>query len=209
MAEPAAPESIVAAFDVDGTLTERDCVVPFLRSLVGTPRLVWAILRRAHVAVPALARRDRDTLKELAVGACRGLPEHEVAAAGRRFAESSARSWLRADTVGRLRWHVEQGHRVVLVSASLRPYLEPLGEHLGVDHVLCTTFEADADGRLTGRLLGANCRGEEKAIRVRSWLAGDTVELWAYGDSAGDRELLALADRPHLVKGVVVPVVPT
>lgn len=208
MADVPATTVIVAAFDVDGTLTERDCVVPFLRELVGTPRLVLAVLRRPHIAALALVRRDRDTFKELAIAACRGLALDDVASAGRRFAETSASSWLRPDTVARLRWHLREGHRVVLVSASLRPYLSPLAERLGAHAVLCTDFHVGPDGRLTGQLLGANCRGPEKAERLRTWLAGESVEIWAYGDSSGDRELLELADRPHLVKGVVVSEVP-
>ena len=38
-----------------------------------------------------------------------------------------------------------------------------------------------------------------KAERLRDWLAGQvdgTPELWAYGNSAGDLELLSLADHP-------------
>jgi phosphatidylglycerophosphatase C len=199
---------VVAAFDVDGTLTTRDCVVPFLREFVGSATLVGAVVRRPGVAAGALARRDRDALKALAVGACRGRPASEVDRAGRSSVESRARQWLRPDTTDRLRWHLAEGHRVVLVSASLRPYLEPLGEHLGVSDVLCTTFEADGSGMLTGRLLGANCRGPEKADRLRAWLGDERAEIWAYGDSSGDRELLALADRPHLVRGVTITEVP-
>ena len=48
---------------------------------------------------------------------------------------------------------------------------------------------------------GANCRGPQKVVRLRAWLDaryGDDidVELWAYGDSSGDEELLAFADHP-------------
>ena len=67
--------------------------------------------------------------------------------------------------------------------------------------------ERDAGGVLTGRLSGANCRGPEKARRVREWLAGaglDGAELWAYGDSPGDAELLAMADHPVRVDGVEI-----
>ena len=45
-------------------------------------------------------------------------------------------------------------------------------------------------------MLGGNCRGAEKARRLRAYLHSDDVELWAYGDSAGDTELLAMADHP-------------
>jgi phosphatidylglycerophosphatase C len=42
-------------------------------------------------------------------------------------------------------------------------------------------------------LLGGNCRGRRKADRLREYLEGAGVDLWAYGDSAGDAEMLAMA----------------
>ena len=99
------------------------------------------------------------------------------------------------------------GHAVLLASASLDPYLLPLAASLGVDGVVCTRLERAGDGKLTGRLDGANCRGAEKARRVREWLQEHDLtgaELWAYGDSKGDDELLALADHPLRVDGVRV-----
>ena len=43
---------------------------------------------------------------------------------------------------------------------------------------------------------GPNVRAEQKAIRLAEALAPDPVEIWAYGDSAGDVEMLAMADHP-------------
>jgi phosphatidylglycerophosphatase C len=52
---------------------------------------------------------------------------------------------------------------------------------------------------LTGRLDGLNVRASQKALRLAEILGPGPVELWAYGDSAGDREMLAMADHPTLV----------
>ncbi len=205
----AVTRAVVAAFDVDGTLTTRDCVVPFLRRTVGTGRLAMAVGRRPLRLLGAVARGDRDRIKELAVGALAGRPSSWIDAEGERFAGEIEDAWLRPDAVARLAWHRRQGHQTVLVSASLDAYLRPLGVRLGVDEVLCTTLEVGGDGRLTGGLVGRNCRGPEKVDRLTSWLDGRDVELWAYGDSAGDRELLARAERPHLLRDVVLDAVPT
>lgn len=193
---PAETRAVVAAFDVDGTLTTRDCVTPFLLRAAGW-RLVSTILGHPLALAGAAARRDRDRMKELACRALRGLDATALDELGRAFASEVATSWLRDDTTARLRRHRELGHRVILASASLDAYLGPLGEMLEVDGIVCTRLERGPDGRLTGRLVGANCRGAEKARRVREWLeaAGlaDAV-LWAYGDSPGDRPLLEAAD---------------
>ena len=194
MPETPASRPVAAAFDVDGTLTTAECVLPFLRRAVGA-RLVVALARRPLELLRALARRDRDRLKELACTAFEGLDAAALDRLGAEFARSFVVPRLREDTTARLRRHQELGHVVLLASASLEPYLGPLGAELGLDGVVCTRLERDADGRLTGRLVGANCRGPEKARRVREWLAGaglQDAELWAYGDSAGDDELLSL-----------------
>lgn len=202
---------VVAAFDVDGTLTVRDCVRPFLELVGGRRRLVTSLVRRPGASLLAGLRRDRDALKEIVVGGVLvGRSVTEIERLGGSFAAQVVTEMLRPDTLGRLRWHQEQGHRTVVVSASLRPYLDPLGVHLGVDAVLCTDVRA-VDGRYTDRLDGVNCRAAEKAVRLRTWLDANglsAARLWAYGDSRGDRELLEMADHAIWVRAATVPVVP-
>ena len=195
--DAARPRPVVAVFDVDGTLTTSDCVRPFLQRAVGT-RLWTTLLAHPLALAAAAVRRDRDRVKQLACSSLRGLDAGHLDRLGSDFADEILERRLRADTRARLRRHQELGHRVVLASASLDPYLKPLAARLGIDEVLCTELER-TDGVVTGRLVGRNCRAAEKARRVREWLGTsglDDVELWAYGDSPGDRELLALAAHP-------------
>ncbi len=205
----AVPE--VAAFDVDGTLTVRDCVRPFLLRVGGWKGVTTALARKPTASVGAALRRDRDRFKELIVGGVlHGRQVAQVEEMGEEFADEVAADWLRADTMARLRWHQRMGHRIVLVSASLSPYLRPLGRRLGVDEVLCAEPLRDGDHFGDG-LEGRNCRAEEKVRRLDAWLAAAELEdatVWAYGDSAGDRQLLARADHPLFVKGTTVTAVP-
>lgn len=202
---PEAPPT-VAAFDVDGTLTTRDCVTPFLCRTVPV-RAALALARHPRTTFGAATHRDRDRLKEIVCTAFAGLDADALDREGMSFAAEIERRWLRVDTVTRLQRHRRLGHHVVLASASLEPYLRPLGRRLGVDGVVCTKLEQGPDGRLTGRLDGPNCRGAEKARRFDAWLAENDLSdatVWGYGDSAGDAELLARADHPLWVRGVRV-----
>ena len=204
MPEPPTTRRVVAAFDVDGTLTRSDCVRPFLWRAAGL-RVPLALARHPVTVARALARRDRDGLKEVVCSALRGLDAAALDRLGIEFCRAYISQRLRDDTTARLRRHRELGHTVILASASLEPYVTPLGRQLGVDDVVCTRLEHGADGRLTGRLRGANCRGPEKARRVAEWLGGAGLggaQLWAYGDSASDDEFLAAADHPVRVDGV-------
>jgi phosphatidylglycerophosphatase C len=196
----------VVAFDVDGTLTTRDCVVPFMRRVAGTVGLAAGLLRQPIELTRGAARRDRDVLKSLAAAAAfSGRPESDVVSVGSTFAERIAAEWLRGDTLQAMRSHQAADDHLVLVSASFEVYLRPLAALLGVEKVLGARLASD-DGVLTGDLDGPNCRGPEKVRRLHGWLderfgGRDAVELIAYGDSAGDRELLADADTPHWVGG--------
>ncbi len=204
--------AVVVAFDVDGTLTTRDCVLPFLRQLAGRARLAVGVAARPAAMTNALIRRDRDRFKAVAMRAAfAGRTAATVEVLGTEFARTVHGGWLRSDTAGRLAWHTAQGHHVVLVSASLGSYLHPLGKLLGVDDVLCTEAVLGDDGRYTGAIVGANCRGPEKVRRLHAWMDQRELRgarLWAYGDSAGDREMLAAADHRFLVKGVVISATP-
>jgi len=84
---------------------------------------------------------------------------------------------------------------VILVSATLECYLRPWAERICADHVIGTQLETDGEGCLTGGISGRNCHGPEKARRLREKISTlDQREVYAYGNSIGDRELLEIAD---------------
>jgi len=74
----------------------------------------------------------------------------------------------------------------------------PIARALGADLLIGTRLAFDAEDRATGALDGANCRGPEKVRRLREAF-GEAVRLEAaYGDTDGDREMLALAEEQGL-----------
>jgi len=197
---------VVAAFDVDNTLTVRDCVVPFMQKVAGPIRFVTACLSRPIFLGGLVLRRDRDAIKAHFVEKIfSGRNFDNVNEIGIQFASDVVSSWMRSDVAERMRWHQEQGHVVVLVSASLEPYLEPFGDLCEVDAVLCTRLE-ESEGVFTGKLLGRNCRGDEKVRRLHEWMKSAGVPLdalvYAYGDSRGDHALLEAAEHGCLVAQV-------
>jgi phosphatidylglycerophosphatase C len=192
----------VAAFDLDGTLTRRDTLMPFLLQAIGRNRtyrtLLAASLPLARAAALGGPHRDRAKVAvlERVFG---GIPLATLAEAAESFADHVVAKSVRPEMRARIDWHANQGHELVLVSASPELYVTPIGKRLGFDAVLATRLEVDAEGRLTGRLSGANCRGPEKVARLREWRGESITVAYAYGDSAGDRELLAIAATPMRV----------
>ena len=192
----------VAAFDFDGTISRRDTLGPFLARVAGSAALARTLVMRSpRFAAVKLGRADRDAEKEAVITRLiAGRTAASLAAAGRAYADHLwTRQQFRPEMLERLRWHRSEGHDIVIVSASLDSYLTPLAPRLGVDYVMSCSLETDGSGLVTGRLLGGNVRGAEKARRLRTWLGADAAELWAYGDSSGDDDLLAMADHPTRV----------
>jgi len=193
----------VAAFDFDGTLIDGDSFGRFLVRVVGPARLGRTLGVSAPLLVRAYGAGRRDGAKAaLLARLLTGYPADRLADIGEAYGAELCRR-VRPAMADRIAWHRDRGHRLVIVSASLEVYLLPFGRALGFDQVLATRLEVGEDGRLTGRLRGLNVRRAEKPARLRAWLAeelrGGTYQLWAYGDSIGDRELLAMADHPMRV----------
>jgi phosphatidylglycerophosphatase C len=195
---------VVAAFDVDNTLTVRDCVVPFMQRVAGRLGFVKVCTSQPIHLVKLVLQRDRDAIKAYFVEKVfAGKNVEEVGQAGVEFASGVVRSWVREDVAQQMRWHQSQGHVVVLVSASLAPYLHAFGDFCEVDAVLCTELE-QFDGVFTGKIVGNNCRGPEKVRRLREWMESSGISagsfMYAYGDSSGDTALLEAAQCGHNVK---------
>jgi phosphatidylglycerophosphatase C len=197
--DPGVTATGVAAFDFDGTLVPGDSLPRFLSRLLGRAGFARALLLALPGMAAAYRRAGRDGSKAVLLE--RSLAGVDAAAArrsGEVFGQALA-GRVRPDMAARLAWHADQGHTLVLVSASLDVYLEPFARRFGFDHVIATALEVGADGRLTGRLAGPNVRAEQKAIRLAEVVPAQAT-VWAYGNSAGDREMLAMADFPAMVR---------
>jgi HAD superfamily hydrolase (TIGR01490 family) len=190
---------ILAIFDLDHTLTKRESLLLFFRFVRGELRFLGGLVRLLPaIARYALKQIDNQRLKQAFFQEYLGQWERStVTALGERFVARYLPGMLRSQAVERLRWHQAQGHRTLIVSASPELYVRPLAQQLGMDGGLGTRLVVVA-GRLTGEIDGANCYGAEKVRRLRAWL-GDVEpdEIYAYGDSRGDRELLAIATHPY------------
>jgi phosphatidylglycerophosphatase C len=192
----------VAAFDFDGTLVPGDSLPRYLSMLLGRERFARVMGRSMPAMLSAYRSGGRDNAKAaLLARAVAGVPVVHAAQVGDRFAERLAGE-IRPEMAERLAWHTREGHRTVLVSASLALYLEPFGKLAGFDDVIATKLEVGPEGLLTGKLLGENVRAAQKALLLGRLLGPEPVTVWAYGDSRGDREMLAMADHPTLLRRV-------
>jgi len=190
-------KSVVAAFDFDGTLTRRDTLWPFLLYTLGAAEFVrHALTLSPTLAAYALHLIRNDVAKQRVLVRCLGGMRLEaLQQTGERYAADVLPGLQRDTAMRRLQWHRQQGHRCVVISASLDLYVRPWAIRAGFDDVIATRLEQFDDGHVSGRLSGGNCYGAEKRDRLESLLGDrEAYTLYAYGDSRGDRELLRYAD---------------
>lgn len=200
------PVRQIAAFDFDGTLTRSDTLLPFLGWSCGRAALARALVQAAPTAARARTGRltesthPRDASKAVLLDRLfAGRSQDWFGDRGQHYATMLGRR-LRPDVLARVEWHRGQGHELLIVSASLHTYLDHFAAEHGFDHVIAVEMQV-TNGVLSGDLVGPNVRGPEKAVRLRNWIGDDLdqTHLWAYGNSTGDRELLAMADDPTWV----------
>ena len=120
---------------------------------------------------------------------------------------------LRFPGIARIQEAQRKRERVFVVSASIDNWVRPFFDFQNLDsvEVLGTQIEV-VDGKVTGRFQTNNCYGEEKVHRIcealiqtiengkgASTLSFDRTQydIEAFGDSRGDKEMLAFADKGH------------
>jgi phosphatidylglycerophosphatase C len=187
----------LALFDFDGTITTHDTFRPFLSFASSRARMALgtALLGPMVVGYEIGWIRASRMRAAAAYLCCRGRPERELRELGARYGQTLTRLF-RPEALERIRWHKRRGDTVVVVSASLRPYLEDLCRGLEAE-LVCTELEARRSV-LTGHYLGGDCTGPEKARRVRvGYDLARYSTIFAYGDTREDAELLELATRRY------------
>jgi len=198
--QPTPGDNVVAAFDFDGTITTSDSLRDFVRDTVGTARMIRGALYAAPwLAGMLLGLCERGATKARFLAATiGGKTRRELEAAAQQYATGRLLELIRPEMVARIQEHKRRGHQLVLVSASPALYLNIWAENAGFDAVVATGLEF-RDERFSGRLATPNCWGPEKVRRLQQWFGGHRPRvLFAYGDSRGDTEMLALADHGWL-----------
>ncbi len=190
---------IVALFDFDGTLIKGNSLPRFLWFYVPP----WIFIHKLLVSMPILFKyilglTDNHTAKEqIFTIFFAGENKRRFAEKAQLFSKSVIPSLLRDEAIQRLKWHQEQNQECILISASIQEYLVPWAERAGFSKVLATNVEVDNGGNLTGKFFNKNCHGNEKVQRIREYLGSlKQYEIYVYGDSRGDMELLEIANHP-------------
>ena len=198
-ATPSDSRPVVAVFDFDGTLTEADSLLPFLREHAGALRF-WSKLAVSAPTFHGLASgllSNHQAKERLLRAFLRGCPLDRLERTAAHYASGRLLELLNPHAMERLRWHREKGHRVILLSASPETYLRPWAAQFDIGEIVGTRL-ASEHGILTGCIVGENCHGAEKVRRLEDVLGNlSDWHIHAYGDARSDRFVLHAAAEAH------------
>ena len=182
----------IVASDFDGTLTTKDTLIEFIRYACGTGAFVKGFLSYAHLLVlMKLGLYPNWKAKQKVFSYFfEGMKIEEFDGLCQRFAKDN-QHLLRPKGIEAIQQALDKGAEVLIVSASIDNWVQPFFAEV---KVLGTQVEV-IDGKLSGRFLTKNCYGQEKVNRILALFPNRSeYHLTAYGDSRGDKELLAFAD---------------
>jgi len=190
----------LALFDFDGTLYPHDSFTGFIFYVLKKRHIIWRGLRvlqwiMAYYLKVYPAHRMRPKLyaamfKDCDINAIQPLVL--------RYANKVLKN-LDPALFGQLQKHQQLGHKVVLVSATINLYLEPITKALNIE-LICSQVEIQ-NGKLTGKYLTPDCSCMQKRLRVLEVInLADYEMVYAYGNSEEDAEMLSLADQ-HYFEG--------
>jgi len=188
----------LALFDFDGTITTHDTLFLFAKFVSGAFRFrLGVIYLSPFLLAHKLGLLPALRAKEIFISHYfKGTTTDQFASFCNRFCDQLLPGFIRPAALEALREHKKQQARIVIVSASPEDWILPWAIKHNIE-VIATVLEKTNE-RLTGKLQGANCNGQEKVNRIRERIVlSDYDEIIAYGDSKGDKEMLSIATKKY------------
>ena len=192
----------IYCFDFDGTLTTSDTLLEFIKYAKGTSRFLMVFLKYSPLLVLMKLHLypNWKAKQQIFAHLFAGMRIEKFDALCRGFAEES-QHLLRPKGITLMHEALVAGAQVFIVSASIDNWVRPFFDirNLKGVQVLGTQIEVE-DGKLTGNFKSNNCYGKEKVHRITEALKSferSEYEIEAFGDSRGDKEMLAFADKGH------------
>lgn len=195
-------------FDFDGTLIKGDSFPLFIRHALG-----WkGFIKVSLLSIPNLlawklgALSNSEAKQRIFSHAFRGMDAAEFERHCQSFS-SILFHRENPEAMKALREALQQSDTVAIVSASVADWIRPWATGKGTATIISTEIEKDSHGKITGHFSLPNCHGMEKSRRILvQWPelspehpSRKNHHVTAWGDSAGDDAMLALADEPHRI----------
>ena len=187
----------VYAFDFDGTLTTKDTLLEFIRFTRGNTAFLFGFLLFSPLLVLMKLKLYPNWKAKQRVFSWffKGMLIDDFKHLCTEFALYN-KQLLRPKGMRAIKKAIEEGSQVVIISASIDNWVRHFFDEMGNNIIVVGTKIEVNNNHLTGKFTTNNCYGVEKVRRLQALFPQrETYTLIAFGDSRGDKELLAYANQ--------------
>jgi phosphatidylglycerophosphatase C len=184
----------IAFFDFDGTITTKDTLLEFIKFCKGSFRFYFGFLLNSLylVAFKTKIISNQSAKEKILQYFFSGMPVKEFEKKCQAFTKEMLPLLVRPGASREIEKLKQENYVVVVVSASPQNWIREWADQNGVE-LIASRLEVK-DDRITGKIVGKNCHGEEKVRRIlEKYVISDYTTIHAYGDTSGDKPMLALA----------------
>lgn len=188
----------LALFDLDGTITEKDTLIEFIKYTHGNLKYYLGLLILSPILILyKLKVIPNWRAKEIMLNwYFRSWPKEKLSEAGKNFSLHKLPELILDSALQRIKQHKEENDEVVIVSASCDVWLKDWCEQQDLQYI--STELEFKDNIFTGRFCTLNCHGQEKVNRINKSLAiKDYDFIYAYGNEKSDLPMLELAHEKY------------
>ena len=185
----------IAFFDFDGTITTKDTMLEFIRYYKGELSFyAGALITSPFIFAYKAGLIKKIVAKQKFLGFYfKGVPIEDFESKCKAFSTEKLPALIRPKALEEIDKLQNAGVRVVIVSASAENWIKYWAAERNIE--VMGTRLAIADNKIAGTFDGENCYGNEKVCRIKERFdLTQFTEIFSYGDSMGDKEMLQLAN---------------
>ena len=184
----------IAFFDFDGTVTTKDSMVDFIQYAIGKRKYYLGLifLSKTLIAYKLKLISNHIAKERLISHYFKDWDTSKFKTIANQYSLEKIDTITRDSAIKKIKWHQQNKHKVVIVSASIDVWLEAWCKKN--DITLIATQLKIKNNKLTGEFDSKNCYGIEKVSRIKEVFDLNLYKrIYVYGDSSGDKEMLAIA----------------
>jgi phosphatidylglycerophosphatase C len=188
----------IAFFDFDGTITAKDSLLEFIKFSCGDFRFYLGFLFNLPYLIGYKLRfmSNQSAKEKILRFFFDGTSVEVFKEYCARFTKDVLPNLIRSKALEEIQRLKQKNTIVVVVSASPEDWIIDWANQLHLE-LIASKLEA-FNGKLTGKILGKNCHGNEKVTRINElYDLSNYYIVAAYGDSKGDKPMLNLAEKAY------------
>lgn len=184
----------IAFFDFDGTITTKDTLLEIIKYQKGSARFYLGfLLYSPYLVAYKLGIISNQLAKEkILAHFFKKTPQELFQQRCDAFAQESLPALIRPKALEEIKKLKSLNADIVIVTASATSWIQYWCNNNQLQ-LIGTQLEVKED-KLTGKIVGNNCHGQEKVNRIKAaYDLSKYDEIYCYGDTKGDKPMLGLA----------------